>query len=125
MIGTSVMKELTTLDSEFTESKEKKENNFPRPRNFDFTCVHVNVYGCLKWFEKPIWLIKIKFSDITDMFHKYRSRSLKVFCKNCAHKSFTKFTRKHLCRILLLKKQQATGWLRRDSVKSVFLVQNF
>ena len=42
------------------ESEEKKENNFSRSRNFDFTCIHLNIYGCLKWFEKPLWLINIK-----------------------------------------------------------------
>ena len=52
--------ELTKLDLQIyriTESEEKKENNFSRSRNFDFTC---NIYGCLKWLEKPPWLINIK-----------------------------------------------------------------
>ena len=64
MIETSVMKELT----KFTESEVKKENKFSRSRNFDFTCRHFNIYECLKWFEKPLWLINTKFCDITDMF---------------------------------------------------------
>ena len=51
MIGTSVMKELTTLKNKFTESEEKKENNFSRSHNFDFTCIHFNIYECLKWLE--------------------------------------------------------------------------
>ena len=45
-----------------------------------------------------------KFGDITDMFNKYRSRSPKVVCKNGVVDSFAKFTRKHLCRSLFLKK---------------------
>ena len=32
--------------------------------------------------EKPYWLIKIRFLDITNMFHKYRSNRPKLFCKN-------------------------------------------
>ena len=59
------MKELTTLNNKFTESEVKKENKFSRSRNFDFTCIHFNIYG-LKWLEKPIWLIST--CDITDMF---------------------------------------------------------
>ena len=39
MIGTSVMKELTTRNNRFTEAQVKKENKFSRPRNFDFTCM--------------------------------------------------------------------------------------
>ena len=36
-----------------------------------------------KWFEKPLWVINVKFYVIvTDMFHKYRIRSIKEFCKN-------------------------------------------
>ena len=45
-----------------------------------------------------------KFGDITDMFNRYRSRSPKVVCKNGVVDSFAKFTRKHLCRSLFLKK---------------------
>ena len=56
------MKELTTLNNKFTESEVKKENKF------DFTCIHFNIYECLIWLEKPLWLINIKFCDITDMF---------------------------------------------------------
>ena len=61
------------------------------------------------------------------MFHKYKSRSFKVFCKNSVLDSFAKFTRKHLCGSLLLKKWQAAGWLKRDSDTGVFLriVQSF
>ena len=54
------MKELTTLNNKFTESQEKKENNFSRLRNFDFTCMNFNIHRCLKWLEKPLWLINIK-----------------------------------------------------------------
>ena len=50
----SIMKELTTLNSKFPESEEKKESNFSLSRNFDFTCIHFNIYGCLKWLEKPL-----------------------------------------------------------------------
>ena len=68
------MKELTTLNSKFTESEVKKENKFSRSHNFDFTCIHFNIYECLKWLEKPVWLINIKFCDSTDMLNKHRSR---------------------------------------------------
>ena len=54
------MKELTTLNNKLTKSEEKKENNFLRWRDFDFTCIHFNIDGCLKWLEKPLWLINIK-----------------------------------------------------------------
>ena len=63
----------------------------------------------------------VTLSYITDMFHKYRSRSFKMFCKNGVLESFSKFTRKYLCRSLLLKKWQATGWLKRDSDTGAFL----
>ena len=70
------MKELTTLNNEFTESEEKKENNFSSSRNFDFTCIHFDIYECLKWLEKPLWLINIKLYDVivTDKFHNNRSQ---------------------------------------------------
>ena len=97
------MKELTTLNK-FTESEVKTENKFSRSRNFYFTCIHFNIYECLKWLEKPLWLINTKFCDSTDMFNKHRSRSPKVVCKNGVLDSFAKFTRNHLCRSLLLKK---------------------
>ena len=103
------MKELTTLNNKFTEPEVKKENKFSRSRNFDFTYIHFNIYERSKWLEKPLWLINTKSDDITDMFNKYRSRSPKVVCKNGVFDSFAKFTRKHLCRSLLLKKEQATG----------------
>ena len=45
-----------------------------------------------------------KFGDITNMFNKYKSRSPKVVCKNGVLDIFAKFTRKHLCPSLLLKK---------------------
>ena len=97
------MKELTTLNK-FTESEVKTENKFSRSRNFYFTCIHFNIYECFKWLEKPFWLDKTKFCDITDMFNKYRSRIPKVVWKNGAFDSFTKFTRMHLYRSFLLKK---------------------
>ena len=87
------MKELTTYNKIFTESEEKKENNFLRSRNFGFTRTHFNISECLKWLEKPLWLI-----NITDMFHKYRIKSL-----NGVLDSFVISTRKRLCRSLLLK----------------------
>ena len=46
--------------NKLTRSEEKKENNFLRSRGFGFTCIHFNIYGCLKWLEKPLWLINIK-----------------------------------------------------------------
>ena len=98
------MKELTTLNNKFTESEVKKENKFSRSSNFDFTCMHFNIYECLNLLEKPLWLINTKYGDIvTDLFNKYRSRSPKLVCKNSVLDSFAKFTRKYLCRSLLLK----------------------
>ena len=85
-------------------SEVKKENKFSRSRNFDFACVYFNSFECFNWLEKPLWLINTKFGDITDMFNKYRSRSPKVVCKNGVLDSFAKFTRKHLCQSLLLKR---------------------
>ena len=67
------MKELTTLNNKFTGWEVKKDNNFSRSRDFDFTYMHFNIFECLKWLEKPLWLII--FCDITDMFIKYRGRS--------------------------------------------------
>ena len=90
------MKELTTLNNKFTESEVKKENKLSRSHNFDFTCIHFNIYECPKWLEKPLLLINTKFGDITDMFNKYRSRSPKLVCKNGVFGSFAKFIRKHL-----------------------------
>ena len=54
MIGTSAMKELTTLDNKLRESEVKKENKFSRSRNFDFKSINFNIYECAKWLEKPI-----------------------------------------------------------------------
>ena len=81
-----------------------KENKFSRSRNFDYMCIHFNINECLKWLEKPLWLIHIKFCDIADLFNKYRSRSPKVFYKNGILDNFAKFRRKNLCRSLLFKK---------------------
>ena len=102
--GTSVMKELITLNSKFTDSKVKKKNKFSCSPNFDFTSIHFNIYECLKWLEKPVWLIKIKFCDRTDIFNKHKSRSPKLVVKNGVLDSFSKSTRNHLCGSLLLKK---------------------
>ena len=46
----------------------------------------------------------IQFYDITDMFHKYKNRSPKVFCQNLVLNSFAGFAKKLLCQRLLLKK---------------------
>ena len=94
MLGTSIIKELTTLNSKFTESEVRKENKFSRSPNFDFTCIHFNIYECLKWLENPVWLINIKFCDSTDMFSKHSSRSPKAVFKNGVLDSLAKFTRK-------------------------------
>ena len=52
MIGTSIIEELTTLITYSIES------------------------------DKPLWLTNIKFYVmVTDMFHKYRIRSVKCSCK--------------------------------------------
>ena len=104
------MKELTTLNSKFTESEVKKEKKFSRSPNFDFICIHFNIYECLKCLEKPIWLINIKFCDNTDTFNKHRSASPKVVFKNGVLDSFAKFTRNHLRGSLLFKKV-ANYWL--------------
>ena len=39
---------------------------------FDFACIHFSIYECLKWLEKPLWLINIKFYDVivTDIYEK-------------------------------------------------------
>ena len=87
------MKELTTLNNKFTESEVKKESKFSRSRNFDFTCIHFNIYECLKWLEKPLWLINTKFCNTTDIFNKYRNRSPKAVSKNSVLDSFGKFAR--------------------------------
>ena len=75
------MKELTALNNKFTESEMKKGNKFSRSRNFDFPCIHFNIYECLKWLEKPLWLINTKFSDITDMFNNTEAGVPKWFVK--------------------------------------------
>ena len=41
--------------NKFTELEVKKENKFSRSCNFDFTCIHFNIYECLKSLEKPFW----------------------------------------------------------------------
>ena len=65
--------------------------------------------------------VKIRFFDIINMFHKYRSSCPKVFCKIDFVKDFTKFARKHLCRSLVLKKTAHHGKLQRESNTGVFL----
>ena len=65
--------------------------------------IHFNFYESLKRLLKPLWLIKIKFDDIADTFHKYRGRSPEIICKNGVLDSFAKFARKHLFRSLLLE----------------------
>ena len=86
MKGASVMKKIITLNNKFTESEVKKKSKFSRSRNFDFPYIHIsilhfNIYDCLKWLEKPLWLINTKFGDIADILNKYRSRSPKMVCK--------------------------------------------
>ena len=100
------MKELTSLNSKFTESEVKKENKFSPSPNFDFTCIHFNIYERLKWLEKPVWLINVKFCDSTDMFNKHRSRSPKVVFKNGVLDSsmWESFTKK-VAGYLLIKKK--------------------
>ena len=51
MIGTPVMKELTTLNNKFMEAEVKKENNFSYLRNFDFTCIHFSIYECVNGWK--------------------------------------------------------------------------
>ena len=57
--------ESTTLNNNFTAPEVKKENKFSRPRNFDFTFILCDIYECLSWFVKPLWLIKIKLKSIS------------------------------------------------------------
>ena len=45
---------VNNLNNKFTESEVKKDNKFYCSRDFDFTCIHFNVYECLKWLEKPL-----------------------------------------------------------------------
>ena len=102
MIKTSVMKKLTTLNNEFTESEMKRINS-----HVDvilISHVYISIYLWVSQrFEKPFWLINTRFCDIRDMFFKYRSRSSKVVCKIGVLESFAKFSKKHLYRSLLLK----------------------
>ena len=42
----------------------KKENKFSRSPNFDFTCIHFNIYEFLERLEKPLWLINTKFKIV-------------------------------------------------------------
>ena len=80
MIGTSVMKELTTLNNKFYRIRKEEREQSHVHVTFDLTWMHFNIYEYLKWLEKLIWLINIKFYVIvTDIFHKYKIRSLKVF----------------------------------------------
>ena len=104
MIVTSVIKELTTLNNKLTEPEVKKENKLSRSRNFDFTCIHFNIYECLNWLEIPLWPGNTKLGNITDIFNKYRCRNPKVICKNGVLDSFAESAIKRLCRSLLLKK---------------------
>ena len=80
----------------FAKSEEKKEKFLSISYNSDFTHIHSNIYECIKKLEKLLGLINLKFYDTTDMFHKYKSRSPEVFCKNAALESFAKLTRRHL-----------------------------
>ena len=61
------MKEGTTLNSKFTEPEVKKENTFSRSPNFDFTCIHFNIYECLKWMERiPRRSVKMVFLTVSE-----------------------------------------------------------
>ena len=64
MIGTSIIKELTTLNSKFTESEVRKENKFSRSPDFDFTCIHFNIYECLKWLELTLSFVIVQICSI-------------------------------------------------------------
>ena len=87
------MKELTTLNNKFTESEVKKGSKFSRSSNFNFTCIHFNIYEFLKWLESH-------FGENT----KFGDMSPKVVCKKGVLDIFAKFTKKHLCQRLFLKK---------------------
>ena len=102
------MKQLTTLNSKFAKPEVKKENKFSRSPAFDFTCIHFNIYECLNWLEKSIWLISIKFCDSTDMLNKHRSRSPKVVFKNGVFDSFAKMSESFMKKVAgcwLIKKK--------------------
>ena len=118
------MKELTTRNNKFVECQVKKEYNFSRSPNFDFKCVHFNIFECLIWLEKPLWLINTKFWDITDMFNKYRGRSPKVVCKNGVLNSFAKFTKKNLHQSLNLVKKLASYWLIKKKLQHMYFPMN-
>ena len=62
----------------------------------------------------------IQFYDITDMFHKYKNRSPKVFCQNLVLNSFAGFAKKLLCQRLLLK----SYWLIKKRLRHKFFPVN-
>ena len=75
--------ELTKLNNKFTESPSQKR------RKRIISHVHVilisHVYISIFMGVSNVWKShsgSLTLSYITDMFHKYRSRSFKVFCKN-------------------------------------------
>ena len=83
MIGTSVMKKLTTLNNKFYRIKRGEREQFFHVHAILISHVYI-------WFQivrKATFVINIKFYDVivTDMFHKYRIRSLKEFCKNSSY----------------------------------------
>ena len=75
-----------------------------RRRNFDFYLILISG--------------KLRFLNIKNMFHEYRSSSPEMFCKNGILKSFAKFTRKHLCRSLILKKKTVVFKLTKKRLRS-------
>ena len=53
-----------------------------------------------------------------------RSSRPEVFCKKCVPRNFAKFTRKHLCQKLYLKRDSGTGvflWILRNFYEHLFL----
>ena len=55
------------------------------------------------------------------LLHRFRSTRPEMFRKKGVLNNYTKFTGKHLCQSLILKKLQASTLLKRDSGTGVFL----
>ena len=47
---------------------------------FDSACIHFSIYECLKWLEKPLSLINIKFYDVivTDIYEESQGVLVKM-----------------------------------------------
>ena len=93
------------------------------PNTETFLAVLVNKFCRIRRrrnFDVYLILIsgKLRFLNIKNMFHEYKSSSPEMFCKNVILKSFAKFTRKHLCRSLILKKKTVVFKLTKKRLRS-------